>query len=137
LGIGWEGDADNFVFSDICLQLQNSEDVTCTKRGLLSMIARIFDPLGFMAPLVMLAKIIFQELWCLGLDWDEDVPLPQRDSIVAWVKGLENALQMRIPRCYNSSATWKETSEVLELHAFGDASEKGYGAVVYCKSPSD
>lgn len=45
-----------------------------TKRSILSQIAKIYDPLGLIAPVVITAKIIMQELWGLNIGWDETVP---------------------------------------------------------------
>ncbi|KHJ42896.1 hypothetical protein D918_06980 [Trichuris suis] len=45
-----------------------------TKRELLSAVARIFDPLGFLAPFIIRAKIILQLLWQSGCGWDESIP---------------------------------------------------------------
>jgi hypothetical protein len=33
--------------------------------------ARIFDPIGFLAPTVLLVKIIYQQLWEKNKDWDQ------------------------------------------------------------------
>lgn len=56
LGIGWnhKGDHFNYVFE--------SESVTFTKRGMLSLIARVFDPLGLLSPVVFLAKHLMERV---------------------------------------------------------------------------
>ncbi len=133
LGIGWEGSNDCFHFAES--HLPPLEGLTCTKRGILSLTARIFDPLGFLTPLTMFGKFIFQDLWCLGVGWDEEVPEQHQKRFVSWVRGLQSVSQLHIPRCLCLKSTWKEASEGLEIHAFGDASMKGYGAVVYCRVP--
>jgi hypothetical protein len=46
---------------------------TVTKRQLLSETAKVFDPLG-LTPTLMCAKIMFQKLWLLGLNWDDPLP---------------------------------------------------------------
>ena len=134
LGISWEGSNDCFHFAES--HLPSLAGLTCTKRGILSLTARIFDPLGFLTPLTMFGKFIFQDLWCLGVGWDDEVPEQHQTRFVSWVSGLKSVSQIHIPRCFCSKPTWKEASEGLEIHAFGDASMKGYGAVVYCRVPS-
>ena len=134
LGISWEGSNDCFHFAES--HLPPVAGLTCTKRGILRLTARIFDPLGFLTPLTMFGKFIFQDLWCLGVGWDEEVPEQHQSRFVSWVSALKSVPQIHIPRCFCSKPTWKEASEGLEIHAFGGASMKGYGAVVYCRVPS-
>ncbi len=133
LGTCWNGSNDCFHFAES--HLPSLEGLTCTKRGILSLTARIFDPLGFLTPLTMFGKFIFQDLWCLGVGWDEMVPEQHQKRFVSWVKGLQSVSQVYIPRCICSQPSWREASNVLEIHAFGDASMRGYGAVVYCRVP--
>ncbi|XP_044597973.1 uncharacterized protein LOC123274432 [Cotesia glomerata] len=45
-----------------------------TKRTILSSIAKIFDPLGLLSPIIVKAKIIMQQLWDDKVAWDESVP---------------------------------------------------------------
>lgn len=132
LGSGWDPLNDSFIFSENDI-LTSTEMLSCTKRLVLSLIARMFDPLGFLSPITMFAKFILQELWCAGIDWDESVPTPQQEKFDLWVEGLKSLSQIKIPRCYEGLGKWKDTLECIEFHAFCDASEKGYGAVIYCR----
>jgi hypothetical protein len=45
-----------------------------TKRSISSVIARIYDPLGLLAPVIVRAKILLQRVWALKIDWDETLP---------------------------------------------------------------
>ncbi|KAF0755038.1 Integrase catalytic domain-containing protein [Aphis craccivora] len=45
-----------------------------SKRGILSVIARIFDPLGFLSPVIFYAKCIMQRLWAAQTSWDDPLP---------------------------------------------------------------
>lgn len=49
-------------------------DLNFTKRNILSLIARMFDPLGLISPFAMLAKILFKQFLHLGVGWDETLP---------------------------------------------------------------
>ena len=124
----WSADDDVFSYEGLVLPA----DVVPTKRVVLSCIARLFDPLGFVSPFVMVAKILFQELWQLGLDWDEALPADRSQLFLDWLSGLEGLKQLRIPRCYSSDG-WRR-GEGVSIHAFGDASPKGYGAAVYIRT---
>ncbi|XP_043204898.1 uncharacterized protein LOC122372089 [Amphibalanus amphitrite] len=131
LGLRWLPDRDVFVFEDVSLP----DNVVPTKRVLLSLIARLFDPMQWLAPHTMVAKCLFQDLWRIGLGWDEILPPELCDVFSDWVRGLEVLKQMEIPRSYFSSG-WNG-GESVSLHAFGDASPKGYGAVVYVCAPRE
>ena len=54
LGIQWCIETFKFIIS--------SKDRPCTRRGILSEVSTIFDPLGFVAPVLLEGKAIFQEL---------------------------------------------------------------------------
>jgi len=126
LGVVWLPEEDCFGFDGVDLP----EMIVPTKRVVLSFIARSFDPLGFLTPYIMVAKVLFQELWVLGLTWDEDIPVALSDRFQNWLLGLEDLKKWRLSRPY-ADLPWGEVKSGIHLHAFGDASEKGYGAVVY------
>ena len=125
LGMRWSVQPDTFSFDGLTLP----DGLLVTKRVVLSCIARLFDPLGFLTPFVMVVKCQFQEIWKLGLSWDETVPECMQNQFRRWLAGMEQLVSWQIPRAY-TSRPWCENLEVA-LHAFGDASERGYGACVY------
>ncbi|XP_055614739.1 uncharacterized protein LOC129761060 [Uranotaenia lowii] len=96
-----------------------------TKREILSQIAKIFDPLGFVGPAVTAAKLILRELWNLNLDWDQQVP----EQIGRLWRDYYNQLN-----CLNG-VRWilGEQTAVIELHGFADASDLAYGACLYSR----
>ena len=125
LGVEWKPGEDVFSFAGVCVP----EEVTVTKRVILSFIARMFDPLGFLSPYIMTLKLLFQETWRLGLDWDDPVPDEISSRFMTWLNGLRHVKGITVPRSYCCEG-WRDVS-VLTVHAFGDASEVGYGAAVY------
>ena len=68
LGVMW--DTEN----DVLFIKSTFKDLPSTKRGLLSFISSIFDPLGIVAPAVIEPKLIIQELWRRKIDWDSELP---------------------------------------------------------------
>ncbi|XP_063358857.1 uncharacterized protein LOC134648296 [Cydia amplana] len=122
LGLKWEPASDSFVFN---VQPSNQP---CTKRTILSEVARIFDPLGFLSPLTIQAKALIQKLWILGSSWDE-TPLPE--IVSQWSNFSQQLPQVRdlkIPRKFTI-----EGAQSYQLHGFCDSSEVAYGAVVYLR----
>ncbi|XP_043199123.1 uncharacterized protein LOC122368878 [Amphibalanus amphitrite] len=75
LGVIWNPTDDLFAFQGVSLP----DDIVPTKCVVLSFVARMFDPLGFISPFVMTLKSLFQELWQLGLHWDDPLPESCRD----------------------------------------------------------
>ena len=67
LGVSWETKRDMFTFT------MKITEVKYTKRGILIITCTLFDPLGILTPFVLKAKILLQELWRAGLDWDEEI----------------------------------------------------------------
>lgn len=129
LGMVWRADLDCFIFEGPTFP----QGLRVSKRVVISFYSKLFDPLGLAAPFVMQAKCLFQELWLLGLTWDEPVPPEFQTRFGRWVDDLSILRSWRIPRCY-TPVGWSGVGE-LTLHAFGDASPNGYGACVYlvCK----
>lgn len=92
----------------------------------MSDLARIFDPLGFLSPLTFFAKYLIQQLWILGLDWDQEPPGEILERWNQYRSELSCLSDLSIPRCIIPES-WSD----CELHAFADSSEKGYAGVVY------
>ena len=125
LGVQWCVETDCFQFT-IVLQ-----DKPYTRRGILSTVSSIFDPLGFVAPLLLEGKSILQELCRLDVGWDDPIP---EDVKVRWTKWKAELLQLRrisIPRCYKPENFGRVVR--TKLHHFSDASVKGYGQCSYLR----
>ena len=58
----------------------------------------MFDPLGFVSPFVMTLKCLFQELWQLGLHWDEPLPEIFSETFSRWLRELELLKEFQVPR---------------------------------------
>ena len=108
------------------------EGLCLTKRVVLIWFSRLFDPLGLAAPYIMQAKGLFKELWKLSLQWDDEIPHEYQTQLMRWIDGLEALGQWRISK--NCTGTRWCDIKCLQLHGFGDASPKGYGACVYLRA---
>ncbi|XP_034946178.1 uncharacterized protein [Chelonus insularis] len=100
-----------------------------TKRIILSETAQLYDPLGFLAPFIVRAKILLQDIWLDKLSWNEPAP----DHIISKWNSVRSELShvsdLSIPRWLK--ITQKST---VELHGFSDASQLAMAAVVYVRS---
>lgn len=124
LGVEWDPNRDAFSYH--CKLKDNN---CCTKRIILSTLARTFDPLGWIAPVLFQGKVLMQRLWRLNLSWDETPPpdvVSEWGDIIADLPQIENfsmgrfALGSDVKTCF--------------LHGFSDASESEYIAVVYLRT---
>ncbi|XP_064098069.1 uncharacterized protein LOC135209292 [Macrobrachium nipponense] len=127
LGILWVVETDTFGFSVLL------PDKPLTRRGILSIVSSIYDPLGFAAPFVLPAKQILQDL-CkeTTLTWDDEVPDDHQRRFKQWISEAPNLQKITIPRCLKLPQQAKDT--VFQMHVFSDASASGYGAVAYLTS---
>ena len=123
LGLEWDLQQDCFLFSR---QLQ---DKPVTKRGILSTINSVFDPIGFLGPVIIEGRWILRDVVSSGLSWDEPVSAEMQLRWHTWVSSLDHLPSVTVPR----SLFKVSLSEVddLELHVFCDASQKAIAAVAY------
>ena len=93
--------------------------------------ARLFDPFGWFAPVIVRAKILYQLCWLYDLNWHDPLPPCVEELWVEMKENLSQLEQIKIPR-------WTANFHGrIELHGFSDASEEAYAAVVYLRSVSD
>ncbi|XP_011860069.1 PREDICTED: uncharacterized protein LOC105557430 [Vollenhovia emeryi] len=122
LGLHWCSESDSFGFR------VNPLAQDCSKRTILLELARIFDPLGFLTPVTFTAKRLIQQLWILKLDWDLRPPLEVCQRWERYRSELAVLTSLRMPCSLSCSNVIRR-----ELHGFCDASEQGYGTVVYLR----
>ena len=123
LGVRWNVESDEFVFK---MQLKKKP----TRRGL-SVVSSVYDPLGFISPFLLSAKIILQDLCRRKLKWDDVIPRDGLHQTQRWLESLLAIEQFSVQRC--SKPKEFGTIADVQMHHFSDASEVGYGAVSYLR----
>ncbi|XP_063994272.1 uncharacterized protein LOC135171574 [Diachasmimorpha longicaudata] len=124
LGLCWHQSSDTFRYKS-----KEFTSQTFTKRSVLSEIAQLFDPLGFLAPVVVRGKMIIQDLWRLKINWDESLP---QEYVRKWRNFRENINELEkisVPRWLRISSN----TSGIEIHGFADASTVAMSAVVYIR----
>lgn len=123
LGVLWCPKLDH-----LSIKVALTSNQVSTKRTLLSEVAKLFDPLGWIAPAIIAMKILLQKLWLAGLSWDETLPNSIQHVWDEFYFQLPAIEHIRIDR-------WLNTSEnaSFELHGFSDASECAYAAAIYLR----
>ena len=125
LGVRWNVETDEFVSK------MQPKTKPPTRRGLLSVVSSVYDPLGFISPFLLSAKIILQDLCRRKLKWDDVIPRDCLHQTQRWLDSLPAMEQFSVQRCYKP----KEFSTIanMEILHFSDACEVGYGAVSYLR----
>lgn len=125
LGIMWQPSTDSFLFAT---QTWSSPRYM-TKRTMLSDINRIYDPLGFISPVLITGKIFVQQLWALKLDWDTILPQEIQEKWKNYYCSLHVLHKISIPR-----KVICEQQATIQLHGFSDASQEAFGACIYVRT---
>ncbi|XP_058456731.1 uncharacterized protein LOC131434103 [Malaya genurostris] len=131
LGLVWDTNPDILRFK---VQLPLPAPIL-TKRKVISYIAKIFDPLGLVGPVIATAKMFMQRLWKLKtedkkpFEWDKPLPQKLQDDWKRFHATLNVLDQLRIPRYVALPGV-----SIVELHFFCDASESAYGACCFVSS---
>ncbi|XP_035229061.1 uncharacterized protein LOC118201134, partial [Stegodyphus dumicola] len=122
LGVLWNTQTDCFLFT---MTIPHSNSYS--KRDVLSLISKMFDPFGLIGPVVTKAKIFMQRLWLVKLDWNDTLLDYMAKEWINFVSTLSELSNLKIPRF-----VFQENHIVL--HGFADASSSAYGAAIYVQA---
>ena len=129
LGVQWCVESDTFQFR-ITL-----DDKPLTRRGVLSTICSVYDPLGFVGPVLLVGKQILQSLCRDQADWDDPLNDETRSRWERWRRELPLLEKQKIQRCMYPKGFGKVIS--TEIHHFSDASASGYAQCSYLRLTDD
>ena len=129
LGVVWNfvNDEPIFDLNELAILIRGTEP---TKRRIVAIATKFYDPIGFVAPVIICFKMLFQELCINKIEWDEPLSgelLTKWKRLVLGFQGVATS----IPRCYFKLLA-KEGSH-CSLMGFCDASAGAYAAVVYLR----
>ena len=119
--MSWFVETDQFGFKVFI------KDRPCNRRGILSAVSSLYDPLGMAAPFILPAKLLLQDLCRRGLGWDDEVPDLHLTRWRAWVDDLPKISRIAIGRCVKPVKSSDIAS--CQIHHFCDASQVAYGVV--------
>ena len=133
LGVNW-----NYLEDCLILPLKPLAQLACklppTKRSILKVVAKIFDPLGVISPVIFQMRVLFQELCTQKVNWDDLLPTGIKEDWATWCNELARIEHVKIPRCYTHGD--KKDPVIYQLHGFCDSALSGYAAVVYLRATS-
>ena len=127
LGSKWDHNNDTLV-----VRRGTSSTVTksLTQRLVLSLVSKVFDPIGLVAPFTVGAGLLQKDIWRVsGQRWDEELPKDTVERFLQWSVELPKLAEITIPRGYFSG-----NFEHLELHMFGDSSQEIFSAVTFLRA---
>ena len=141
LGVTWKSTPDlliyNFMNETASTWKPKNKD-SITKRECLSLISTIFDPLGLIAPVSLIAKMIMQKTWKAAIAWDEPLPHPLQDEFQKWMVQVPTLENIPIQRCLMDCSDFgenpKSITKPIRLICMVDASEYSYAATVHLVS---
>ena len=121
LGIRWNIVTDTFTFQ------APDTNKPYTRRGLLSVVNSLFDPLGFLAPVIIRGRLLSS----VCSEWDVPLPENKHEEWKGWLESLQELKELHIPRTYSSFSP--SSAQCTEMCIFSDASVKAIAAVAYLK----
>ncbi|GFY01945.1 uncharacterized protein TNCV_5098061 [Trichonephila clavipes] len=134
LGIIWNLNNDTFKL-DAQPLLELIKNLKNSKRCVLKTAAKVFDPIGFISPFVLIIKCLMQEIWEYGLGWDEQLPTELKNKWETWCSQVCLLNDLTLERKYFPYPLDK--GKDLQLHIFCDASPRAFGAVAVIEIQSN
>ena len=128
LGLNWNNNTDILSISLTKLIKETNSTENVSKRSLLSLSSKVYDPLGSVEPVTVKAKIMMHELWKHNLTWDKELPHSFKENWIKWLNELQSLTTLEIPRQY-----FNNVASEVQLHMFCDSSQLAYGAVAYLR----
>ena len=134
LGVRWDALSDQLIFNleDVA---QMAKDLEPTKRHVVSVVGKFYDPLGFLSPVIVRFKILFQKLCESKVDWDQPLSGRLLEKWRCLIADLCESQPITVPRSYQAGVQREITS--YRLCGFCDASVSAYAAVVYLVLKTD
>ncbi|XP_043196953.1 uncharacterized protein LOC122367683 [Amphibalanus amphitrite] len=129
LGMLWSVEDDTFRFRFV------DRRRPVTRRGILSTVSALFDPLGIVAPVTLQGKVLVQKLCMMSCGWDDAIPAPLVDEWSEWLAQANRLDAVSLDRCFGAASG----EAARQLHVFSDASETGHSAVAFLRTetPTD
>ncbi|XP_044756949.1 uncharacterized protein LOC123315351 [Coccinella septempunctata] len=129
LGLLWDREEDTLAINSS--NWGNLKFEKITKRTILSIAHRVFDPIGFTCPVTVYPKLLLQLTWKEKIGWDDELDGSIKSEFLKWFEGISYLSSIRIPRYFSAykNSRWLK----LEIHIFCDASQSSYAAVSFLR----
>lgn len=125
LGIKWLFARDQYTF----VIKKPKFETAVTKRAVVSRVAQLYDPNGYISPVTVIGKAIIQKFWSAKVDWDEPVTGELEEIWLRFWGEIQELEKFRIDRWIGTTPKAK-----TKLIGFSDSSTMAYGAVIYART---
>uniref|UniRef100_A0ABD2W5E6 Reverse transcriptase domain-containing protein n=1 Tax=Trichogramma kaykai TaxID=54128 RepID=A0ABD2W5E6_9HYME len=123
LGIEWDKQKDTLRLNRRIFSFDVPHSLT--KRNILSLANKIFDPIRVTTPVSLLPKRMLQDLWAEKYGWDTELDYVKKTEFTSWVNELHFLKELELTRYIGEGE--------LTIHAFGDASASAYSAAIFAR----
>jgi hypothetical protein len=123
----WNMLLDEFLYN----RYTPDSHIIWTKLYCLVQLARLFDILEFITPILLLAKIFIQALWKRSTKWLDALTEEEMEEWTEWLTNLPILHQMRFPRVLKKGLP--STYKSVQMHVFADASKVCFASVAYIR----
>ncbi|GBO35440.1 hypothetical protein AVEN_98825-1, partial [Araneus ventricosus] len=128
LGMKWNRQLDSLRVNMSWMNKLSLEKIT--KRIMLSAAHKVFDPIGYTAPVMLCPKLMLQKAWKMPIGWDTEITGNLKKEFLQWFQDLKILEEIHISRWINVTA---ENLKHCTIHTFCDASKEAYAAVVFLR----
>ena len=125
LGVQWHPADDS-----LGVKVKKKEN-PMNRRGLLSTLSSLYDPLGLVAPVILQAKKIFQSECRTKKTWDEALDPANEDKWKKWLDSISLLEGLKWDRCMLPA---EFATSTIQLHLFCDALQEAYSCVCYLRA---
>ena len=127
LGVAW-----NYVTDQFSIKVE-IPDRPFTKRGVVSVLNSIYDPVGICGPCLIDGKLLLRKITSdqTTYDWDDPLPHEYLKEWEKWKFSLNNLSLIKLDRCFKSVTL--DSFDSVTLHVFADSSKDCIGFVMYLR----
>ena len=130
LGVQWGTEFDKLYF-EFPQVVQLTRELPPTKRSVLKLAAKIFDPLGCLSVYTINLKALFQQLCIEKIGWDVELQGHYRELYDRYISKLSTFQSVSIDRCLFTKG---KIISNIQLHGFSGDSECAHGCVIYLRT---
>lgn len=133
LGMFYDPKKDSFMFKlndDKLLRKCQADNYHPTRKEMISLVMRVYDPLGLISHFHVHGRLVLQEMCRHGIDWKERIPDEIYSLWERWLKCFESISKLTIQRRF-APVNLRESE--ITLHLFVDASQDAYACGVYIR----
>ena len=112
--------------------IKEAKRLAPTKRNVLKIIAGFYDLIGFIQPIIVSLKILFQEICSVNISWDEKLNETLTSKWLESTNIMSQVKEVIVPRCYHFNRL-EDPIATIELHGFSGSSILAYGGCIYLK----